>query len=75
MNVIMPIYTVAILVFFIYTIIKILFKNKTNEEEEEDEDFMNSDYYKNHLAQVGLTMWFYNFSNTYIQGPEIKSQE
>ena len=55
MNVIMPIYTVAILVFFIYTIIKILFKNKTNEEEEEDEDFMNSDYYKNHLAQVKIS--------------------
>merc|ERR1719471_1368450 len=50
MNVIMPIYTVAILVFFIYTIIKILFKNKTNEEEE-DEEFLNSEYYKNCVAQ------------------------
>ena len=47
----MPIYTVAILVFFIYTIVKILFKNKNNEEEEEDEEFLNSEYYKNCIAQ------------------------
>ena len=47
MGVIMPIYTVAILVFFIYTIVKILFKNKNNEEEDEDEEFLNSEYYKN----------------------------
>ena len=51
MGVIMPIYTVAILVFFIYTIVKILFKNKNNEEEEEDEEFLNSEYYKNCIAQ------------------------
>jgi len=49
MGVIMPIYTVAILVFFIYTIVKILFKNKNNEEE--DEEFLNSEYYKNCIAQ------------------------
>jgi len=55
MNVIMPIYTVAILVFFIYTIIKILFKNKTNEDEE-DEEFLNSDYYKNCVAQVKISI-------------------
>ena len=50
---VMPIYTVAILVFFIYTIVKILFKNKDKdkEEEEDDEEFLNSEYYKNHLAQ------------------------
>lgn len=50
---VMPIYTVAILVFFIYTIVKILFKNKDKdkEEDEDDEDFLNSEYYKNHLAQ------------------------
>ena len=50
---VMPIYTVAILVFFIYTIVKILFKNKDKDKEEEDEDeeFLNSEYYKNHLAQ------------------------
>ena len=50
---VMPIYTVAILVFFIYTIVKILFKNKDKdkEDEEDDEEFLNSDYYKNHLAQ------------------------
>ena len=49
---VMPIYTVAILVFFIYTIVKILFKNKDKdkEEDEDDEDFLNSEYYKNHLA-------------------------
>ena len=53
MSVAMPIYTVAILVFFIYTIVKILFKNKDKdkEEDEDDEEFLNSDYYKNHLAQ------------------------
>ena len=53
MSVVMPIYTVAILVFFIYTIVKILFKNKDKdkEEEEDDEEFLNSEYYKNHLAQ------------------------
>lgn len=53
MSVVMPIYTVAILVFFIYTIVKILFKNKDKdkEEDEDDEDFLNSEYYKNHLAQ------------------------
>ena len=53
MGVIMPIYTVAILVFFIYTIVKIIFKNKKNEEEEmnEDDEFLNSDYYKQYLAQ------------------------
>ena len=51
MGAIMPIYTVAILVFFIYTIVKILFKNKNNEEEEEDEEFLNSEYYKNCIAQ------------------------
>ena len=50
---VMPIYTVAILVFFIYTIVKILFKNKDKdkEEDEDDEEFLNSEYYKNHLAQ------------------------
>ena len=50
---VMPIYTVAILVFFIYTIVKILFKNKDKdkEEDENDEEFLNSEYYKNHLAQ------------------------
>ena len=53
MSVVMPIYTVAILVFFIYTIVKILFKNKDKdkEEDEDDEDFLNSEYYRNHLAQ------------------------
>ena len=46
MSVVMPIYTVAILVFFIYTIVKILFKNKDKdkEEEEDDEEFLNSEY-------------------------------
>merc|ERR1719219_2941981 len=37
MGVIMPIYTVGIIIFFVYTTMKILFKNKDNEEEEEDE--------------------------------------
>merc|ERR1719219_3208194 len=51
MGVVMPIYTVAILVFFIYTIVKILFKNNKNEEEEEDEEFLKSDYYKDYIKQ------------------------
>ena len=50
MGVAMPIYTVAILVFFIYTIVKIIFKNKKEEEEEEDEEFLNSEYYKKNFA-------------------------
>ena len=51
MGVVMPIYTVAILVFFIYTIVKIIFKNKKNEEEDEDDEFLNSEYYKQYIAQ------------------------
>ena len=49
MSVIMPIYTVAIIVFFIYTTMKILFKNKT-EDEEEEEDISN-EYYNEYTRQ------------------------
>ena len=49
MSVIMPIYTVAIIVFFIYTTMKILFKNKT-EDEEEEEDISN-EYYNEYMRQ------------------------
>merc|ERR1719222_1245966 len=64
MGVIMPIYTIGIIIFFLYTTMKIMFKNK-NEEEEEEEDpnasynkkfygdanKYDEDYYNNYIKQ------------------------
>lgn len=46
MGVLMPIYTVAIIVFFVYTTMKIMFKNKEEEEDDEPNVSGQNRFYK-----------------------------
>lgn len=69
MGVIMPIYTIGIIIFFLYTTMKIMFKNK-NDEEDEEEDVHTSyskklygdtnkydeEYYNNYIKQYSQNL-------------------
>merc|ERR1712223_1407973 len=59
MGVIMPIYTIGIIIFFLYTTMKIMFKNKNEEEPNAsynrkfygDANKYDEDYYNNYIKQ------------------------
>eukprot|EP00092_Neocalanus_flemingeri_P005100 GFUD01005484.1.p1 GENE.GFUD01005484.1~~GFUD01005484.1.p1 ORF type:complete len:257 (+),score=96.59 GFUD01005484.1:57-773(+) len=65
MGVIMPVYTLGIIIFFVYTAMKIMLKNtKTDEDEEEevandqvcaDKTKYDEDYYNNYIQQFSQT--------------------
>eukprot|EP00090_Calanus_glacialis_P038120 TRINITY_DN6651_c0_g1_i6.p1 TRINITY_DN6651_c0_g1~~TRINITY_DN6651_c0_g1_i6.p1 ORF type:complete len:308 (-),score=106.42 TRINITY_DN6651_c0_g1_i6:134-967(-) len=59
MGVLMPMYTIAIIVFFVYITFKVMFKNKENEDDEEEVDKKlfadntkyDDEYYRNYIKQ------------------------
>jgi len=61
MSVIMPIYTIAIVVFFVYTTMKVMFKNKKGDEDDDDDVgsrigdnvSYDEDYYRSYIKQYG----------------------
>eukprot|EP00092_Neocalanus_flemingeri_P008558 GFUD01009220.1.p1 GENE.GFUD01009220.1~~GFUD01009220.1.p1 ORF type:complete len:401 (+),score=134.06 GFUD01009220.1:94-1296(+) len=65
MGVIMPIYTIGIIIFFGYTTMKVMFKNKSTDEDEEEEvandqvcadkTKYDEDYYNNYIQQFSQT--------------------